>query len=690
MPDIKIVKNGISKQQEAIKAPPVKSMHKESAECKLVKNYEKDLGQYGIVNGLADLFYHSAVVMCIMDTEGQILSVNPAACKVLQYDEGELLGKFFYDFMPEKERLEYVNIHLPSLKAQGQKQGVLCMKAKYTERIYLLADNDKVEKENMETCIICFAQDITARICAEEKLMEEKRVSEISASAKQNFLANLSHEIRTPMNGILSISSLLGKTALNDRQHNFLKLIQDSANNLLVIVNDVLDLEKIVAGKLKLEKLPFKIVNKIANIVQSFIYRAEEKGLSIVYQNTIPGSLVLLGDQFRLAQVLNNLLNNALKFTEKGRIIITTRIQSIAYDVASIECSIKDTGIGINEHIIKKIFDPFVQANSSISRKYGGTGLGLNICKNLVEIQDGTLSVQSEENTGSIFTFKIPYLIGDEDSVPEDPNQQLNYSGLGKKKILVVEDMELNQFIARHIMESWGFEVSVASNGSLAINMVKENDYDLVLMDIEMPEMNGILATQQIRKMEEPQKANLPIIALTGNSLHTDSEKYIAAGMNGYLAKPLSEAKLFEAIAANLKNDAINSINMKTKELGENIPALTQKLYDLSTIRDISGGDEEFVQTMVALFIETVPVNLKELNNSLQNQNWDMVSKTAHKLKSTLDSMGIHSIGQDIRIVEQTAKSKESLEKIPALVWRINDVVAKCIEQIQKDLINNQ
>jgi PAS domain S-box-containing protein len=683
MTETKTANNGISKQQENRKSPG-KSMQKKIGKPLHVEHELMKLNHYRPEKDYQNLFNNSQVLILSFDGNGRISLVNPASCSLLEYDELELLGKYLYDLMPEKEQEEFINGYLPALKRQGHYQGVLCLMTKQAERVYLLADclaNDD-DANNFN----CFSQNITTRVQQEEKMAEEMRLSEVSAQAKQNFLANLSHEIRTPMNGILGISSLLGKTTLNERQHNFLKLIQDSANNLLVIVNDVLDLEKIVAGKLQLEKLPFQIIDKISNIVQSFIYRAEEKGLATIYQNNIPGDLVVVGDPFRLTQVLNNLLNNALKFTEHGRIIITTRINSIAYDIATVECSIKDTGIGISESIINKIFEPFVQANSTITRKYGGTGLGLSICKNLLEIQEGSLSVKSEENKGSVFTFKIPYLIGEE-SIPADLHTEINYSSLGRKKILVVEDMELNQFIARHIMESWGFEVSMAGNGSQAINMVKQNDYDLILMDIQMPEMNGMVATRLIRKLSDPQKANLPIIALTGNSLNTDSEKYIAAGMNDYLAKPLSEAKLFQVISANLKNDNINSINMKTNEFSEPVPVSNQKLYDLSTIREISGGDEEFVQTMVSLFIDTVPSNLKELNAALQNKNWDLVSKMAHKLKSTLDSMGIHSIGQDIRTVEQNAKVKESVENIPATIFRINDVIVKCIEQIEKDFI---
>ncbi len=680
---MKTIKNGISKEET--RKTPGKSLQRKQSKPEAVAKKVMSLNHYRLEKYYKNLINNGQVLICSFDTTGKILSVNSATCKLLEYNERELAGKYLYNFMPEKEQLDFLDTYLPALKNREQKQGVLCLVTKSAERRYLLADIQAEEDNDIGA--ICFAQDITQRILQEEKLTGEIKDTQASTKDKQNFLANFSHEIRTPMNGILGISALLGKTALNDRQRNFLKLIQDSANNLLMIVNDVLDLEKIVAGKLQLEKLPFKIVDKISNIVQSFIYRAEEKGLATIYQNTIPGEMVVIGDPFRLNQVLNNLLNNALKFTEHGRIIITTRIASIEYNVAIIECSIKDTGIGISEHTINTIFEPFVQANSTITRKYGGTGLGLSICKNLLEMQDGTLSVKSEENTGSVFTIKIPYLIGDEKEMPDELKPEMNYSVLGKKKILVVEDMELNQFIARHIMESWGFEVSMADNGSQAIAMIEQNDYDLVLMDIQMPEMNGMEATRKIRMMNNPAKANLPVIALTGNSLNTDSEKYLAAGMNDYLSKPLSEPKLFEVIAENLKNDKINLIQMKTHELSESSPVSNQKLYDLSTIIEISGGDEEFVQTMVSLFVDTVPANLKELNVALQNKNWDMVSKTAHKLKSTLDSMGIHSIGQDIRTVEQTAKTKESLDNIPAMVSRINDVVGKCIDQIKKDLL---
>lgn len=536
--------------------------------------------------------------------------------------------------------------------------------------------------------LLGFSQDITQRIRTEQELLVSKKITEDGAHAKETFLANMSHEIRTPINGILGMAGLLAKTELNLRQQNFLKLIQESANNLLVIVNDVLDLEKIIAGKLQLEQLPFKMVDKIAIIVQSFIYRAEEKGVAIIYQNAIPGELIVTGDPFRLSQILNNILSNAIKFTETGNITITTRITSFKDEIANIEFTIKDTGIGICEEKIKEIFKPFVQADAAISRKYGGTGLGLTICKNLLEMQGGELRVESELNVGSAFSFTIPYRISDGPFGEVDAAVEINYSSLGRRKVLVAEDVEMNQFIARHIMESWGFDVSVANDGKEAVQMVAENNYDLVLMDIQMPEMDGIAAMGQIRRMKDPMKANLPIIALTAHALKGDSEKYMDAGMNDYLSKPFMESTLFQVIARNLTDIKLKLINMKEAQPIVTESFLNGKLYDLSTIRTVSGDDEEFVKKMIYLFIETVPANLKELNVSVESENWDMVSKMAHKLKSTLDSMGIHSVKQDIRTVEHNAKRKESVSVIPPLVQKINVVIKKCIVQLEKEILH--
>lgn len=315
----------------------------------------------------SDIYYNSQALICTHDLDGILLSVNPAICQIMEYSEDEVLGRSIAEFMPEIRRSVFHEHYLPEITSTKRSQGVLSLQSKTGKEIFQLYQNFVVEDEGRQPYVLGYAQDITDRIIAERTLISARKVTQDEADAKEAFLANMSHEIRTPMNGILGVAGLLAKTPLNDQQQNFLRLLQDSANNLLAIVNDVLDLEKIIAGKLQLETLPFKIVDKVAITIQSFIYRAEEKGVAIVFQNAIPGDLVVVGDPFRLSQVLNNLLSNALKFTQKGKIVISSRIRSVQGEKATLEFSVRDTGIGISDQMMQQIFKPFVQANSSIS-----------------------------------------------------------------------------------------------------------------------------------------------------------------------------------------------------------------------------------------------------------------------------------------------------------------------------------
>jgi hypothetical protein len=657
-----------------------------------------------------DLFNHSQALICTHDMDGKLLTVNPATCKILGYEEQEMLGRNLVEFIPEKHRSKFQDEYIGPIRlTNGTVSGEFCVISKAGQEIYLLYKNYRREEPGLEPYVIGFSQDITDRIKMEKELRFTKQLTDEIARAKESFLAHMSHEIRTPMNGILGIASLLNKTQLDTQQRNYLQLIQESANNLLVIVNDILDLEKIVAGKLQLETIPFKIVDKIATTIQSFIYRAGEKELGLIFQNFIPAELVVRGDPYRLSQVLNNILSNALKFTETGHITIATGIREHTEDNAVIEISISDTGIGIVKERLSTIFEPFEQADATISRKYGGTGLGLAICKNMVEMQNGELLCASEEGKGSTFTIRLPYQISIEEEKDNEVRQEIDYKSLGPRKVLVAEDVELNQFLARHILESWDFEVVIAGNGLEALDRLGKEEFDCILMDVQMPEMDGIEATHHIRSLSDPIKANIPIIALTANALKGDSEKYLAAGMTDYLAKPFDEERLFRVISRNLasiatappaglaaepiipptttSSDDIRTVSTQ-KNNHNNMSSANPRLYDLSMVQSVSGGDEGFIKKMVALFIETVPQNMQDLKNALQAENWEQVGKTAHKLKSTIDSMGIKSIRQEIRTVESNAKQMESLSEIPGLVSTIDNVIKECIGQLQAEVMN--
>ena len=634
-----------------------------------------------------DLFNYSQALICTHDLSGKIISVNPAILHALGYTEEEMVGKNISDFVPEETRILFDSNYLAEIIKNGRAQGVFIVVSKSRRRIYLLYQNYKMEEPDTEPYIIGFSQDITQRIHAEQELLLTKQLTEQASRAKETFLANMSHEIRTPMNGIIGIAGLLAKSKLDTQQRDYLRMIQDSAQHLLIIVNDILDLEKIEAGKIVLEEIPFSISDKIAATIQSFNFKAEEKGLRLSYEDRLPPDLRVKGDPYRLIQVVNNFLGNALKFTEHGSVRVVAGIKFDKEDWLAVEFAIEDSGIGISKDKIDVIFNPFIQGNADTTRKYGGTGLGLSICKNLIAMQGGELWVESELDKGSTFRFIIPYRRC-EAEIAGDSEQQaaLNFKSLGPQRVLVAEDVELNQLLVRHIMESWGFEVTIVDNGKKAVEALKQEDFDLVLMDIQMPEMDGMDATRIIRQLSNASKAAIPIVALTANALKGDSEKYMVAGMNDYLSKPFTEEQLFTVIKRNIQPSVMEN---NTEPAPANQPAAagegSPSLYDLSMVRSVSGGDEGFIKKMVQLFVETAPPTVAELQQALQAQQWDRVGKLAHKLKSTIDSMGVNTLKDEIRTIESNGKHQQHTDELPPLVQKVAEVVSACIGQLKTD-----
>jgi len=633
-----------------------------------------------------DLFNYCQALICTHDLSGKIITVNPAILEALDYSEHEMVGKNIADFVPAETKVLFGSQYLDEIIKNGRARGVFIVINKSGRRMYLLYQNYKMEEPGIDPYIIGFSQDITERILAEQELLLTKKLTEQASRAKETFLANMSHEIRTPMNGIIGIAGLLAKTSLDTQQRDYLKMVQDSAQNLLVIVNDILDLEKIEAGKVELEEIPFSISEKIAAVVQSFNFKAEEKGLKLSYTDHLPAHLRVKGDPYRLVQVVNNFLSNALKFTEQGMVHITVQVKFDKEEWLAVEFAIEDSGIGISKDKLDIIFNPFVQANTDTTRKYGGTGLGLSICKNLIEMQGGELWVESEENKGAVFRFIVPYRrIELEAPAGIQPPATYNFKSLGARKVLVAEDVELNQLLVRHIMQSWGFEVTITDNGKKAVQALEQEDFDLILMDIQMPEMDGIEATHSIRHMKDARKAAIPIVALTANALKGDSEKYLVAGMNDYLSKPFTEEQLFTVIQKNIQNLVMED---KTEPSITHTPAAaegSERLYDLTMVRSVSGGDEGFIKKMVQLFIETAPPTVAELQQAQQEQQWERVGKLAHKLKSTIDSMGVSTLKDDIRTIEANGKHQQDTDALPPLVKRVTEVVTACIAQLKAD-----
>ncbi len=620
-----------------------------------------------------DLFNFSQAYICTHDLDGKLLTVNPAMCELLGYTQDELTGKMLTDFLPKDDIKKFYTDYLDQVINNGNANGVFRIKRNKGES-FILYKNFKVDGEGSESYIIGFAQDITDRVHAEKDLMDAKKVTEDANKAKESFLANMSHEIRTPMTGILGIANLLSKTGLDEQQKKFTTLISESANNLLTIVNDVLDIEKIAAGKIDLESIPFKIEDKVFTTLQSFQFKAEDKNINLLLNSTLPDDLIVIGDPFRLSQILNNLLSNALKFTTEGEISINMDFRKNEAKSIIIEIQVRDSGIGIKSDKLADIFKPFVQASTDTTRKFGGTGLGLTICKNLVEMQGGEINVNSIMNEGTTFTITIPYEKGDESMLPQDNKDDLNFKDLESINILVAEDVELNQFLIKHILESWGCEVSVVSNGKEAVEMAKKQHFDLILMDIQMPEMDGITATKIIRSLNIVEKSvvdkslitkkirtlnardtsSIPIIALTANALKGDGLRYLNIGMNGYITKPYTEEKLFQVINDVIKtNDKLRSrIQPKPKSTAEKDERDPEKLYDLSMVDAIGKDDKEFAKNIISIFLESMPGNIDALIKAGHEKNYDQISKVAHKMKSSIDLLGINTLKLTIRKLE--------------------------------------
>ena len=497
-----------------------------------------------------DLFNYSQAFICTHDLQGKLLEVNPALCEAMELTPDEIIGSNLKSLLPEEDQPLFDDFYIPAILNNKKVKGLFCAIKKSGRKAYLLYQNYKVELPNQEPYVVAFAQDVTERIRAERQLKEAKKVTEETARTKEKFLANMSHEIRTPMNGILGITALLQKTKLDKEQYSFLQMIQDSAQNLLNIINDILDLEKIRSGEIVLEKIEFDIAAKLQSALQLFQVEANRKNLLLKLDSHIGNSYPVTGDPTRFTQILNNLLSNAIKFTPAGTITLYAGIENETEKETLLHFYVQDNGIGIEENKLIKIFQPFTQAYAETTRKYGGTGLGLAITKNLIELQKGQVWVESQVKKGSIFHFTIRYAKATPSEQPQDKtivNEPVK-NKLGKLKILLAEDNEINLLLARSILQYWGFEARVAVNGNEVIRLMQEEDFDIVLMDIQMPEKSGIDAAREIRAMTDPVKNSVPIIALTANALKGEEQKYFAVGMNDYLTKPFTEKELYTVI----------------------------------------------------------------------------------------------------------------------------------------------
>lgn len=523
---------------------------------------------------------------------------------------------------------------------------------------------------------------------AQEQLEEAKAKrykAEASQKFKEQFLANMSHEIRTPMNAVMGITNLLLQKNPRPDQIRYLNIIKQSADNLLVILNDILDISKIEAGKMVFEKKPFSIQKEMEGVVNIMRLKAAEKGLQFflkIEENTPP---TLVGDPARLSQILINLVGNAIKFTEKGSVTIDVGQAGKKEDDMLIRFAVTDTGIGIAKEKLTSIFESFTQADSTINRKFGGTGLGLTISRQLISLQGGELMVESEVGEGAEFSFVLPFQVADNQAVElSSKNDKVSGSQLKKLKILLAEDNEFNAVVAIDTlkMELEEVEVSLAETGKVAIDKLQENDYDLILMDIHMPEMNGYEAATFIRNQLPEPLRNIPIIAMTASATQAEIQQCFDCGMNEYISKPFDPSVLVQKIASLLKIKAVDG--EQQADTNTQTPVHTNTLHtDLSFLEKFTNGDPNKLIKYINIFLKTAPSQLSSLATFLQNKDWKGVCTAAHTLKSQLNYMGAYKLKALALTIESNAKEATELDNMPDWVGQLIEQTKEAIEELE-------
>jgi PAS domain S-box-containing protein len=621
------------------------------------------------------LFFKSVVeegsdVIFIVDYEGKILYCNNAI-KDLGYKESNIIGKNFFDFVEPSILPDFKKNFKQSTQRRFSESVEFQFKCKDKTYAFFEFNSINLKQKDGLDGLILDCRDISQRKKDAEELLRAQK-------AKELFLANISHEIRTPINGIAGMADLLSQNPSAEDQSLYLKAIKTAAENLKVIINDILDLASIESGKLKFEKINFNLDKTIRSLVDTFRLQSQEKGIKLQYikDSSIPS--VYIGDPVRLNQILINLISNALKFTHQGSITVTVNLDKIINKEYFLKFEIKDTGIGIPKSKLKTIFESFSQADASVTRKYGGTGLGLTIVRQLVQMQHGSIKVASEENQGSVFTVIIPYKQGISDEQTSGGKTGLTKNlQLQNASILLVEDNDINRLYAGSILKMWGCPFDTAENGEVALEKLKNTHFDLILMDIQMPVMDGFETTKVIRQWTND-KGKVPIVALTANATQRDIDKCITLGMNDCLTKPFTQEDLLKILNKYLgdKFHVVDSVR-------QSVANHHVDRIDFSYLEKVSGNNKEFIREIADAFIKSIPNSIQDLENNVDNENWIEVARVAHKIKPSITLLGVHSLKEKIVKLEEEAKLHKNPWQVTKLSKEVSAELKETIESLK-------
>ena len=611
------------------------------------------------INLLQSIVIKSNDGIIVSKLVGKVLYVtyaNSAFYEMTGYEDGSFLNKNIKMFYGEKTlEKDKQDIKKAIIKSTELKKEIILHKK---DNSAFWASLSLVPLRNPKTNALQFVmmvRDVSEKKRAEAQIIAAKNIAEQAQLAEQRFLSNISHEIRTPMNTIIGMSNLMHKTDLSGKQTEYLQSIKYASDNLMHLISDVLDLSKIEAGKLNFYEQQFNLFEILFELQQTFTKKLGDKDIQIIMDVDLDISNDLLGDAVRLNQILRNLLENAARFTEQGEIGVKIKLNSDKDNIYYLEFQVFDTGIGMPKDEVEIIFNHFKHADQRIYRKFGGSGLGLSIVKKMVELQDGRVWVESTPNEGTTFFFTLAFKNSSiPSSIPEDETNQKvqNNKLLRHLRFLVVEDNPMNQKLVTEMLGYWGSDYSTANNGLEAIKLFEQNSYDVVLMDINMPIMDGYEATRQIRNHQWASNKNIPIIALTAAVLSSEVEEMFDIGINHYLTKPFNTKELKNVILDLVSSTKIASFDslkvnsLKELTVQEN-PVLNETIeknpltIDLEYLKGFSGGDTGFMSEMMSMFLLQVPDEATKLLDLLRNESWKELGKLAHKMKPNFLMMGL-------------------------------------------------
>ncbi|MFN3588769.1 MAG: ATP-binding protein [Spirosomataceae bacterium] len=623
----------------------------------------------------------------IIGLDGKIMDMNLASFTLTGLAKEELIGKDFFTYFTEPEKAKMGFQQICSKGFLHDYPLTIC-----NDRLTAILFNGAVYADEKGKGVIVVARNNSGQKRIEKELTEARSSAELATAtaeeaqskaedavkAKQQFLSNMSHEIRTPMNAIIGFTKVVLKTDLTVKQREYLTAIKMSGDALIVLINDILDLAKVDAGKMTFEEIPFKMASSISAMLHLFETKIQEKNLvlRIDYDKLIPE--VLVGDPVRLHQIILNLVSNAVKFTATGNITVRVFCIEEGAETVDIEFSVTDTGIGIEPLRINHIFDNFQQATSNTARLYGGTGLGLAIVKQLVEQQGGCMQVQSEVDKGSTFSFVLRFKKTQEEA--KMVNELIEFDKETKgTKVLVVEDMALNQLLMKTLLDDFGFECDIAANGKIAIEKLNENSFDVILMDLQMPIMNGFETTEYIRNTLH---SSIPIMALTADVTTVDLAKCTAVGMNDYIAKPIDERLLYSKIVGLVKNQSKHKVGWNAQQKEKS------KCIDLDYLSQRTKSNPKLMFEMISLYLEQTPPLIVSMKQSLQDKDWIMLHAAVHKMIPSFSIMGINGDFEQIaKQIQEYASTQQQTDNINEMVLKLENVCVQACQELEEELL---